>query len=89
MGSNQLSHSSACNPNLVYNYAADGQSITSVTVSTTGNTCSVPVPVSFPGTATTTAGGAVTDKNGTEPLISWTPMTGSAVTYTLGAAVPI
>lgn len=74
---------------MVYNYAADGKSITSVTVSTTGNTCAVPVPVSFPGTATASVSGVVTDKNGTEPLISYTPMTGSSVTYTLGSAVPI
>lgn len=79
----------ACNPNLVYNYAADGNSITSVTVSTTGNTCAVPVPVSFPGTATASVSGVVTDQNGTEPLISYTPMTGSTVTYTLGSAVAI
>lgn len=74
---------------MVYNYADDGKSITSVTVTTNSNTCSVPVPVSFPGTATTSASGTVQDQSGTEPLISWTPMTGSAVTYTLGAAVPI
>lgn len=85
------SHNSACKPNLVYNYAADGKSITSVTVSTTGNTCSVPVPVTFPGTVnpTTTATGGTTDRNGTEPLIYYTPMTGSAVTYNLASAVTV
>lgn len=80
---------SACNPNLVYNYAADGKSITSVTVSTTGNTCSVPVPLTVPGTATASVSGGTVDKNGTEPSIYWTPMKGSAVTYTLGAAVAV
>ncbi|KAF3762059.1 hypothetical protein M406DRAFT_104348 [Cryphonectria parasitica EP155] len=79
----------ACNPNLVYNYADDGLSITSVTVGANSNTCSVPVPVTFPGTASTTASGGYTDQNGTEPLIYYTPLTGSTVTYTLGAAVPI
>lgn len=85
-----LTHTfSACKPNLVYNYANDGKSITSVTVSTTSNTCSVNVPVTFPGTATPTVSGGYQDQNGTEPLIYWTPMKGSAVTYNLGAAVPI
>jgi hypothetical protein len=79
----------ACKPSLVYNYSADGKTITGVTVSTVGNTCSVPVPVSLPGTASTTASGVVTDKNGTEPTISWTPMTGSAVTYTLGTPIAV
>lgn len=58
-------------------------------MSTTSNTCGVNVPVTFPGTATPSVAGGTTDKNGTEPLIYWTPMKGSAVTYTLGAAVPI
>lgn len=80
---------SNCKPNLSYNYAADGKSITSVTVSTTGNTCAVNVPVTFPGTATPTVAGGVSDKVGTEPLIYWTPMKGSAVTYNLGSAVAI
>lgn len=58
-------------------------------MTTNGNTCAVNVPVTFPGTATPTVAGGTTDKNGTEPLIYWTPMKGSAVTYNLGAAVPI
>lgn len=80
---------SACDPNLTYNYSDDGKSITSVTVTTTSNTCSVNVPVTFPGTATTTASGATQDKVGTEPLIYWTPMSGSSVTYTLGSPVSV
>lgn len=79
--------SSACNPNLKYNYSADGKSIVSVTVSTTGNTCGVKVPVTVPGTATGTAG--TLDKVGTEPAIYWTQMSGAAVTYTLGTAVAV
>lgn len=61
-----------------------------MTVTTTGNTCAVKVPVTFPGAApTSSVSGGVTDKNGTEPLIYWTPMTGSAVTYTLPTAVAV
>lgn len=82
---------SACKPNLVYNYSADGKSITSVTVSTTSNTCAVPVPVTFPGTTnpTSSVAGGTTDRNGTEPLIYYTPMKGSSVTYTLASAVAV
>ncbi|KAJ4393753.1 hypothetical protein N0V93_002968 [Gnomoniopsis smithogilvyi] len=80
----------ACSPNLVYNYADDLKTITSVTVTTTGNTCSVPVPVTFPGTTNpTSSAGGTTDRNGTEPLIYYTPMSGSAVTYTLSSAVTV
>ncbi|KAK7747390.1 hypothetical protein SLS53_001644 [Cytospora paraplurivora] len=79
----------ACAPNLTYNYADDGKSITSVTVTATSNTCSVKVPVTFPGTASTTATGGTQDKVGTEPLIYWTQLSGSAVTYTLGSAVAV
>lgn len=78
---------SACNPNLKYNYSDDGKSIVSVTVSTTGNSCGVKVPVTVPGTATSAAG--TVDKVGTEPSIYWTQMSGTAVTYTLGAAVAV
>lgn len=84
-----MSLSSACNPNLVYNYASDGKSITSVTVTATGNTCSVPVPVTFPGTATTSATGSTSEQNGAEPLIYYTQLSGSAVTFTLGSGVAV
>lgn len=76
---------SACNPNLKYNYSADGKSIVSVTVTTNGNTCGVKVPVTVPGTATS----GTADKVGTEPSIYWTQMSGAAVTYTLSAPVAI
>ena len=80
---------SACNPNLTYNYANDGKTIVSVTVKANGNTCAVNVPVTFPGTATTSSSGNIQDKVGTEPLIYWTKLSGSAVTYTLGSAVTV
>lgn len=78
---------SACNPNLKYNYSDDGKSIVSVTVTTNGNACSVKVPVTVPGTATSTAG--TLDKVGNEPAIYWTQMSNSPVTYTLGAPVAV
>ncbi|KAJ0119842.1 hypothetical protein N8I77_012445 [Diaporthe amygdali] len=76
----------ACNPNLKYNYSADGKTIVSVTVTTTGNTCGVKVPVTVPATAT---GSGTLDKVGTEPAIYWTTMSSSPVTYTLSSPVAI
>lgn len=80
---------SACNPNLVYNYADDGKSITSVTVTATGNTCAVPVPVTFPGSVSSSPAGSTSEQNGAEPLISYATLSGSSVTYTLGSAVAV
>jgi hypothetical protein len=60
-----------------------------VTVTANGNNCAVTVPVTFPGTASTTAGGTTQDKVGSEPLIINTKLSGSAVTFTLGAAVAV
>jgi hypothetical protein len=78
----------ACKPNLSYTYSANGTSITGVTVTTNGNTCSVPVPVTFPGTATT-SGSATSDKVGSEPLIMWATLSGSPVSFTLGTPIAL
>jgi hypothetical protein len=81
----------SCSPQLSYAYSADGKTITGATVSTAnGNTCSVPVPVTFPGTASVSSGGSATsDKVGSEPLILWATMSGQPVTFSLGGAVSI
>lgn len=81
----------ACSPNLVYSYSADGKTISGATVYTSnGNTCSVSVPVTFPGTATVSSGGsASSDQVGSEPLIMWASMKGQPVTFSLGSAVNI
>lgn len=78
----------ACKPALTYSFSADGKSITGVTVSTNGNTCNVPIPVTFPGTASVSSGGsASSDKLGSDPLIMWATMSGQSVKFTLGSAV--
>jgi hypothetical protein len=80
----------ACRPNLVYSYSADGSTITGATVYTAnGNTCSVTVPVTFPGTASVSSGSAISDAVGSEPLIMWATMKGSPVTFTLGQGASI
>ncbi|KAK7696884.1 hypothetical protein SLS64_014112 [Diaporthe eres] len=79
-----------CQPALSYGFASDGATVTSVTVSTNGNTCSVPVPVTIPDGTTTATGGSVTnDKVGSEPPIQWVTLTGQPVTLKLSAGVKI
>lgn len=73
-----------CQPKAAYTYANDGKTITSVTVTTNGNTCSVPVPVTFPsGLVLSTGGTSTLDKVGSEPPIQWVKMAGKPVTVTL------
>lgn len=78
-----------CSPNLSYTLSSDANSIVSVTVGSNANTCSVPVPVTFPGSATTTASGTTRDKIGSDPLTIWTTLSGSPVSFQLGAPVLI
>lgn len=80
-----------CQPALSYGYAPDGASVTSVTVSTKDNSCSVPVPVTIPdGTTTTTGGGSVVnDQVGSEPPIQWVTLKGQPVTLKLSAGVKV
>ncbi|KAM0325920.1 hypothetical protein ACHAQA_007225 [Verticillium albo-atrum] len=80
----------ACKPKVAYGYSADGNSITKITVTATGNTCSVPIPVTIPeGTATAAGGSATADKVGSEPPIQWVKLSGSPVTLSLGKAVAV
>jgi len=78
----------ACAPKMVYQLSDDRQTITSVQVTANSNACSVPVPATFPGTATT-SGTATSDKVGSEPLIMWSTLSGSAVEYSLGSPVAV
>ncbi len=67
---------------MTYTLDADAKSITSVTVSISGNTCSAPIPVTLPGPVTN-QNGATAEQIGSDPLVLWTKMTGSPITYTL------
>ncbi|KAF7545226.1 hypothetical protein G7Z17_g9329 [Cylindrodendrum hubeiense] len=76
-----------CNPTLSYGFSSSG-AIESVTVSTTGNTCSVPIPVTIPsGTVTASSGSVKVDQLGSEPPIQWVTLSGSPVTLSLSKAV--
>lgn len=77
-----------CSPNLSYTYSADGTQITGVTVTANGNTCNVPVPITFPGTATTSAV-TTSEKLGTDPLTVWATLSGSPISFTLGSPVAV
>ena len=82
------SATSNCDPNLTYQLSADGLSITGVALTASGNTCSVPVPLSVPGTASG-SGSFTTDKVGSEPTIYWAALSGSPVSFTLGSPVAL
>ena len=77
-----------CSPNLSYNYASDGKSITSVTVTANGNTCSVPVPVTLPGQASS-SGSITYEQLGADPVTAWATLSGSPVTINLATPVYI
>lgn len=65
-----------CVARLSYTINPTAGTITGVTVTTTGNTCPKPIPVTFPGLVTSTAGDT-TEKLGSDPLTVWVKMTGS------------
>jgi hypothetical protein len=77
-----------CKPAMSYTLDATAKSITTVTVSTSGNTCSAPIPVTFPGTVTNQQG-ATPEQIGTDPLVLWVKLSGSPVTFTLTTPVAI
>jgi hypothetical protein len=78
-----------CNPKLSYTYSNDGKTITAVTVTSTGNKCGTTIPVTFPGNTPTTSGKATSDKVGSEPVIMWATLSGSAVKFTLPTPVAV
>lgn len=78
----------ACNPTLTYQVDATGKTINGVTVTTTGNTCTVPIPVTVPGTVTSTQG-FTTEQIGSDPLTIWAIMNGSPITFTLTTPITL
>jgi len=78
-----------CVPKLSYEYSTDGKSITGATLTTNGNTCSAPVPVSFPGQASTSSGGVTYEQLGDDTLTAFATLSGSPVTFTLGTPIAV
>ncbi|KGO69938.1 hypothetical protein PITC_046330 [Penicillium italicum] len=69
-------------------YATSNKKITAVTVSATGNTCTDPIPVTFPVAPTSTQGFA-TEQLGADPLTVWVKLSGSPVTFTLSTPISL
>jgi hypothetical protein len=80
-----------CQPKLSYAYSADGKSIIAVTVTTNNgdNSCGTAIPVTLPGGTPTTDGKVTADNVGSEPLIMWVAMSGSAVTLNLPSPISL
>ncbi|PWY92704.1 hypothetical protein BO70DRAFT_384159 [Aspergillus heteromorphus CBS 117.55] len=62
--------------------------ITGVTLSANGNTCSTPIPVTFP-VAPTSTQGFTTEQLGSDPLTVWVTLSGSPVTFTLSTPIAL
>lgn len=75
-----------CKPRLKYTYSDDGASITAVTLTTEGNSCGAPVPVTIP-SGSASGGDSRMDQVGSEPPIAWVNMAGSPVTLQLSDPV--
>ncbi|KAJ5680602.1 hypothetical protein N7536_011741 [Penicillium majusculum] len=69
-------------------YATSNKKITAITVSATGNTCTDPIPVTFPVAPTSTQGFA-TEQLGADPLTVWVKLSGSPVTFTLSTPIAL
>ena len=76
-----------CNPKMTYDYSSDGNSITGVTVRADGNSCAAPIPVTFPGAAST--GGFRTEQIGNDPLTVWAELSGSPVSFSLSQPISL
>ncbi|KAF1812708.1 hypothetical protein P152DRAFT_396947 [Eremomyces bilateralis CBS 781.70] len=77
-----------CNPNIAWNYSSDGSQIVGATLTTTGNRCGKPLPVTFPGPVTSNNGGRA-EQIGSDPLTVWVTINGSPVTFTLRTPVKV
>jgi len=69
-------------------YTTTSTSVTSVTLTTTGNTCAAKIPVTVPGSVTNLQGFG-TEKIGSDSLTIWVQMSGAPVTFILTTPVPL
>lgn len=63
-----------------------GGKITGVTVSSSSNSCSVPIPLTVPGSVTDTKG-FTTEQIGNDPLTIWVQLNGQPVSFTLSQPI--
>ncbi|KAI7073828.1 hypothetical protein KC352_g42243 [Hortaea werneckii] len=78
-----------CEPSLSWTLSIDGKSITGATLSSKGNSCSAPIPVTFPVSASSTGGLTTREQLGSDPLTIWTTLTGSPVSFQLDSPVAV
>jgi hypothetical protein len=81
----------SCKPSMSYTLSGNSTNaaaITGITISTSGNTCSTTIPVTIPGSVTSTAG-YTTEKLGNDPTTIWVKMAGKPVTFTLSSPVTL
>lgn len=69
-------------------YTIEDDEIISITVSANDNTCSEPIPITFPVAPTSTKSYA-TEQLGSDPLTVWVDLTGTAVSFTLSTPIPL
>ncbi|KAN0072001.1 hypothetical protein V8E54_009730, partial [Elaphomyces granulatus] len=69
-------------------WTVDANQITGVTVSSNGNTCNSPIPVTFPVSPTSTLG-FQTEQIGHDPLTVWVLLTGDPVSMTLSTPISL
>jgi hypothetical protein len=77
-----------CQPNLSWQLDTSTETITGVTVTSAGNVCTEPLPITVPGTVTDTQG-FTTEQLGSDPLTIWVTLSGSPVTFTLSTPVAV
>jgi len=77
-----------CNYVLTWARDTTAQTITAVTVTAADNTCTVPIPVTVPGTMVDQQGFRG-EKIGNDPLTIWVRLTGTPVVLTLGTPVNV
>lgn len=78
----------ACTYVLTYGLDIDAQTINTLTMTATDNTCSVEVPLTVPGDVVDTQGFR-TEQLGSDPLTIWVRLTGSPVTFELQTPIDV
>lgn len=78
-----------CQTTVEYIFDHDNKKITGANLIAEGNSCGTEVPVTFPGDVTTSASNVVQDKVGSEPLIAWATLSGSAVSFALNTPIDV
>ncbi|KAH7372093.1 hypothetical protein BKA64DRAFT_767725 [Cadophora sp. MPI-SDFR-AT-0126] len=76
-----------CKPIMTLNVDTSQKIITGLTISSSTNSCTSPIPVTVPGKVRDTKGFVTEQLNSQDPLTIWVPLTGSAVSLTF--SVPI